>query len=214
MMQRIHRRTLQSAQSLLRKYNARDHLEETVLPTFHFQGALPRLPVPDLEQTLTKYVESLEALEGHPEISKEDINRVKNQVKDFLVSDGPKLHAALKSADESNPSTSFYYSDWTDMYLSDRRPLPVNYNPCLHWKNLPNPELNEQPIRAAQICWAAAKYFLTLRDGHLKPEVFYLKEEPSDRLVKLTKYLPKFRVSIKSKGIDNIALRYLPFASV
>jgi len=38
------------------------------------------LPVPDLEQTLTKYVESLEALEGHPEISKEDIDRVRNQV--------------------------------------------------------------------------------------------------------------------------------------
>ena len=24
------------------------------------------------------------------------------------------------------------------MYLSDRRPLPVNYNPLLSWKDLPN----------------------------------------------------------------------------
>lgn len=212
-MQRIHRRTLQTTQSLLRKFNARDHIEETVLPTFHFQGALPRLPVPDLDQSLDKYVDSLEALEGHPNVSSEDIERVRAQVQEFRDGIGSKLHSDLKAMDTKNSNTSFYYADWTNMYLSDRRPLPVNYNPVLHWKNLPNPALNEQSIRAAQYCWAAAKYYLTLRDGHLKPEVFYLKDEPSETSVKLAKWLPKFRISIKSKGIDNLALRYLPYAS-
>ena len=39
------------------------------------------MPIPDLEQSLEKYIESLEALEGHPQITKEDIERAKAKVK-------------------------------------------------------------------------------------------------------------------------------------
>jgi len=212
-LRHVPRRQFQTAASLLKAFNPRDHLSTTVLPTFHFQGALPRLPIPDLEQSLEKYVTSLEALEGHPDITNSDIERVKKQIAEFLSNAGPKLDADLRSEDERNSHTSFLWAPWTEMYLTDRRALPINYNPVITWKEHPNPAMNTQEIRAAQICWAAAKYFMTLEDGHLEPEVFHMKEPPSTNRVRLTKYLPKMRVSIKKAGIDNQALRYLPFAA-
>ena len=89
------------------------------------------------------------------------------------------------------------------MYLSDRRALPINYNPVLAWNQLTNVALNTQEARSAQICWATAKYFMTLADGHLEPEVFCLNEEPSKRTKQITKYLPKWRISIDKFGIKN-----------
>jgi len=81
MMQRvIQRRALRTTLSQLKAFNARDHIEQTYLPTFHFQGALPRLPIPELNSTCEKYLTSLEALEGHPDIKREDIERARQQV--------------------------------------------------------------------------------------------------------------------------------------
>lgn len=212
-IRRVPRRKLQTSFSLLKAFHARDHLSTTVLPTFHFQGALPRLPIPDLEQTLEKYVASLEALEGHPEITRDDIERVKLLVQEFLSTNGTKLDMDLKSEDNANTHTSFLWKPWTDMYLTDRRALPINYNPVITWREHPRPELNTQDFRAAQICWGAAKYFKTLDDGHLEPEVFHMKKPPSDKMVKLSSMLPKWRISLAKYGIDQQALRYLPFAA-
>lgn len=212
-IRRVPRRQLQTSYSLLKSYHARDHLSTTNLPTFHFQGALPRLPIPDLEQSLEKYIASLEALEGHPDITRDDIERVKLLVQDFLSGNGPELDRALKSEDKANPQTSFLWKPWTDMYLTDRRALPINYNPVITWKEHPNKKLNTQEHRAAQICWAAAKYFMTLDDGHLEPEVFHMKNPPPDKMVKLSRLLPKWRVSLAKYGIHDQALRYLPFAN-
>ena len=95
------------------------------------------------------------------------------------------------------------------MYLSDRRALPINYNPVLAWNQHPKPELNTPEARAAQICWATAKYFMTLADGHLEPEVFYMADKPSSKMVTLSKYLPKKRISIKRHNIDNQEQDYI-----
>ena len=44
------------------------------------QGALPRLPIPELNQTLDKYIASLKALEGNPNVTKADIDRAVSYV--------------------------------------------------------------------------------------------------------------------------------------
>jgi len=217
-MQRLQRRALATTERLLRiAFNAANHVETTYLPTFHFQGALPRLPIPELNQSLDKYVKSLQALEGHPNVTKADIDRAIEYVEEFRNGDGPQLHESLLASDAANSHTSFYYAAWSDMYLSDRRPLPVNYNPLLAWKELPNEALNKQSTRAAQICWAAAKYYLTLADGHLQPAVFHMGKKPDDNTEKLSKALPKWRLpetSLTQKyGVNGQALRYLPFGA-
>ena len=192
------------------------------------------MPIPDLEQSLEKYIESLEALEGHPQITKEDIERAKAKVKGtcysqvftiilatifacfflgFGATRGPELDKLLKDEDNRNSHTSFLWEPWTDMYLSDRRALPINYNPVLAWNQLTNAALNTQEARSAQICWATAKYFMTLADGHLEPEVFCLNEEPSKRTKQITKYLPKWRISIEKFGIKNQGREHFNFLS-
>ena len=57
---------------------------------------------------------------------------------DFRENQGPELHEKLLAFDNANSHTSFYYDALSEMYLADRRPLPVNYNPLLSWKDLPN----------------------------------------------------------------------------
>ena len=60
-------------------------------------------------------------------------------------------------------------------------------------------------FRATEVIWATAKVYLTMRDGHLKPEVFYatnqMKKKPN--LDKIVKYLPNTRISSKKYKIDN-----------
>ena len=60
-------------------------------------------------------------------------------------------------------------------------------------------------FRATEVIWATTKVYLTMRDGHLKPEVFYatnqMKKKPN--LDKIVKYLPNTRISSKKYKIDN-----------
>ena len=50
------------------------------------QGALPRLPIPELNQTLDKYIASLKALEGNPNVTKADIDRAVSYVEGKFLS--------------------------------------------------------------------------------------------------------------------------------
>ena len=45
-------------------------LHKNILPTYHFQNCLPRLPIPKLQDSIEKYLRSLQALEGHPDCLK------------------------------------------------------------------------------------------------------------------------------------------------
>jgi len=63
--------------------------------TFAGQDSLPRLPIPDLEETLEKFQYRLEALQD--ESQREETKRV---VKEFLNCDGPKLQEALRQYEE------------------------------------------------------------------------------------------------------------------
>ena len=41
---------------------------------------------------------------------------------------------------------------------------------------------------------------MTLRDEHLEPEVFHLKQKPTKNTKLMAKFLPNWRVSVKSKA--------------
>ena len=50
---------------------------------------LHRLPLPKLEDTTTRYLRSVQALEGHPDINKISIEDTGNLIKHFLKNEGP-----------------------------------------------------------------------------------------------------------------------------
>lgn len=205
-----------TANQLRPKYDAEKHIQNSRLNTMHFQNALPKLPVPTLKETDEKIRVAVQALGmgmGHPQFQSQQIEEFTKLWDDFVVSDGKKLDKLLKDEDTKNSDTNFVNEPWTQMYLNDRRPLPMNYNPTVVLTDAGQEGARrpDQVRRGAQIIWSTAKFHLTLRDELLKPDCAHLKQEPSKNAKILAKYLPNTRVTMKSKGIENQSLRYLPY---
>jgi len=90
-------------------------------PTFAAQARLPKLPVPELEQTLRRLKDSLKPISHHPE----EYDAAVAKVDDFAKGLGPKLHKRLlKRRDE----TDHWLEEWwdNDAYLAYRDSVVVN----------------------------------------------------------------------------------------
>nr|XP_039258344.1 carnitine O-palmitoyltransferase 2, mitochondrial-like [Styela clava] len=177
-----------------------DYLHKSILPSYHFQNCLPRLPIPKLEDTMRRYVTSLEALEGHPEISAHDIESTKRGVYSFLQSEGQRLNKILIDTDNANQHTNYISKPWFDMYLESRLPLPLNYNPFMVINRDANEALNNQLVRSTNLIISTLRFYKTLKDEVLMPEVFYTKQTAKSPLVQnMVKFLP-----------NAFNLRYMP----
>jgi len=111
----------------------------------HFQRSLPRLPVPDLKLTCQRYLQAQKPL-----LSKDDYLKTKENVENFQTSDGNVLQDMLIKKDNLNKHTSYITEDWFNMYLSDRTPLPINYNPLLVFQQTSN-EYSGQLLQATNL---------------------------------------------------------------
>ncbi|KAL3061824.1 hypothetical protein OYC64_009874 [Pagothenia borchgrevinki] len=89
---------------------------------YSFQNSLPRLPVPSVKDTCSRYLESV-----RPLMEDEQYERMEGLAKDFEKNLGPRLqwYLKLKSWWASN-----YVSDWWEeyIYLRGRGPIMVNSN--------------------------------------------------------------------------------------
>lgn len=160
----------QQARRLLSAAASRGYVQETAIPTFHFQKSLPRLPIPKLEDTLARYLAAVE-----PVVSAAQFADAKAAVESFSKGDGPALHSALVARDAANKHTSYINAWWLDMYLTDRQPLVINYNPQIKLKADPVAAKNAQSQRAASLIASTVRVFRTLRDGQLEPDIFHTK---------------------------------------
>ncbi|KAH8868772.1 Choline O-acetyltransferase [Schistosoma japonicum] len=90
-----------------------------------FKKPLPRLPVPDLHNTLDRYLRLIA-----PVVSKEDFERTKQLVEEFGKPDGEgeKLQNLLKEYAKTKVN---WVTEWwlDDMYLLNPAPLPINSSP-------------------------------------------------------------------------------------
>lgn len=89
---------------------------------YSFQTSLPRLPVPAVRDTVSRYLDSVKPL-----MKEADFKRMAALAEDFAVGLGPRLqwYLKLKSWWATN-----YVSDWWEeyIYLRGRGPLMVNSN--------------------------------------------------------------------------------------
>ncbi|XP_014215150.1 carnitine O-palmitoyltransferase 1, liver isoform isoform X2 [Copidosoma floridanum] len=89
---------------------------------YSFQGSLPRLPLPSLDDTMTRYLRSV-----RPLLDDENYKRMERLASEFQSGIGVKLqrYLILKSWWSSN-----YVSDWWEeyVYLRGRSPIMVNSN--------------------------------------------------------------------------------------
>lgn len=66
------------------------------------------------------------------------------------------------------------------MYLKDRLPLPLNYNPLLVMRNDTRPQYQHQLIKAANLVISSLRFWRSLQAGVLEPEVFHLNPKKSN----------------------------------
>jgi carnitine O-palmitoyltransferase 2 len=107
------------------------YIQTTRVPTLHFQPSLPRLPIPKLEDTCSRYLDALT-----PVTSDEQLSRTRSIVAEFRRAggEGEILDKRLRQLDSQNKHTSYVSAPWYRMYLTARDALVLNYNPFMAWK--------------------------------------------------------------------------------
>lgn len=86
----------------------------------------------------------------------------------------------IKEKDKVNKHTSYISEPWFSMYLRDRSPLPVNYNPLLLMKHDTRPEYNDQIVRTANVIISSMRFMKSLQEEILVPEIFHMDTSKTD----------------------------------
>ena len=130
------------------------------MSTFDGQPALPKLPIPPLEDTCKRYL-----LAVTPLLTKQELVTTTAAVERFLVTDGPALQRSLceYAADKSSYIEDF----WFDAYLSGSSSVVLNINPYFVLEDDPTPSNNDQVHRAASLTMSALQFVSKLRAGTL-----------------------------------------------
>lgn len=90
--------------------------------TFEFQKQLKTLPMNNLNDAGTNFLEWLEPL-----LNEEQFNKSKNNLKNFMLNEGPVLHKKLEEWSIQN-NGNWLAPLWQDMYLDIREALAINVN--------------------------------------------------------------------------------------
>lgn len=150
-------------------------MQKSKIPTMHFQKSLPRLPIPKLELTCERYLAA-----QRPLLTDEAFQKTQFNANHFKDTSGKLLQGMLKNYDKLNKNSSYISEFWFDSYLTDRKPIPINYNPVLVMHKDENKEYNNQLIRASNLIVSSLRFYRSLKSGLLEPEVFHLNPKKSD----------------------------------
>jgi len=141
-------------------------------PMLRFQDSLPRLPVPTLEETASRYLKSL-----RPLLSSTELEASTKAVEQFIAPNGPgcKLQEKLIARREDPNTKNWMYEWWNDAaYLSYRDPV-VPY--VSYFYSHRDDRRRRDPVkRAAAITTAALEFKKQVDLGTLEPE--YMKKLP------------------------------------
>lgn len=181
------------------------YLQRGQIPMLHFQRSLPRLPIPKLHLTCNRFLAAVHPLIDDP--TKYD--ELKKILDHFCTAgDGPQLQKLLIEHDRYNKHTSYISEPWFDMYLRDRKPLPINYNPVLIMKHDIRAEYNEQLLRTVNLVITSLRFMRSLREEQLEPEVYHMNPKKSDtpRYKKFLRNTPSAIATFVSYGFKAFPL--------
>jgi carnitine O-acetyltransferase len=143
--------------------------------TFGGQPELAPLPIPTLDETLQKFLRSIEALQADEDpVSRAQSKRI---AMDFFEKDGPALQELLLEYDRRGRDMreigSYVEEFWNDSYLAPDSSVVLNLNPFFVLEDSPDPKIAKHPIkRAASLCFASVKMASQLRFENMKPDTF------------------------------------------
>jgi carnitine O-palmitoyltransferase 2 len=141
-------------------------LDDAAMPTMHLQRGLFRLPIPKLEITCKRYLDAVK-----PIVPPTAFEKTQAYVNAFQSGAGNEVQAQLIAMDKAFPQDSYISADWFDLYLRDRTPLPINYNPSLITRK--DKDKEDGLVRAAFWIASSLRWYQKYRDNTLKPEVFF-----------------------------------------
>ena len=133
--------------------------------TFAAQGKLPKLPIPELESTLKKYLDALAPLQ-----TRQEHDETKATVREFQQGEGKELQERLKKY--SLDKTSYIEQFWYDSYLNFDNPVVLNLNPFFLLEDDPTPARNNQVTRAASLVISALSFVRAVRKEEIPPDTF------------------------------------------
>jgi carnitine O-palmitoyltransferase 1 len=131
---------------------------------YEFEDSLPRLPLPSLEQTCTKYLETVKPL-----LSDDDFEHTRRLVLSLQQNEGPVLQKYLEKRRASLPS---WLADWwsSSAYLSRREPIAINVN--FFMMSTVRPEVSENSLaRAVTSLISVTKYYEMIQNQTLPPDM-------------------------------------------
>ncbi|KAI4275353.1 MAG: hypothetical protein LQ337_003298 [Flavoplaca oasis] len=142
---------------------AKSGLKEKPGITYAAQDKLPKLPIPELEDTCRKFQAVLAPLQNQREQ-----DETAAAVQDFLKTDGPELQARLKRY--ATGKTSYIEQFWYDSYLNFDNSVVLNLNPFFLLEDDPTPARNNQVTRAASLVISALSFVRAVRKEELPPD--------------------------------------------
>ncbi|XP_051164327.1 carnitine O-palmitoyltransferase 2, mitochondrial-like isoform X2 [Leptopilina boulardi] len=141
----------------------------------HFQASLPRLPIPKLEDTCQRYLKAQKSL-----LTDEQFTKTQSYVDEFLRNEGLLFQKELIKKDKKNRHTNYISEYWFDMYLRDRKSLPINYNPIIIYSQENDMSYNDQLVKGTNFIVSSIRFMKSLRANVLEPEVFHLNPKKSN----------------------------------
>lgn len=143
------------------------------ISTYEKQSCLPRLPIPPLNETLEKFLSTVEPL-----LSKSSMQKTREEVAEFLANDGPKLQCWLETYDkegrENNTHGSYIEEMWSNAYLvAPDTSVVLNLNPFFLLEEDPDARIGKnQILRAASLTFHSLRLAASLRNETLVPDSF------------------------------------------
>uniref|UniRef100_A0A3Q0SS72 Choline O-acetyltransferase n=1 Tax=Amphilophus citrinellus TaxID=61819 RepID=A0A3Q0SS72_AMPCI len=130
----------------------------------HAVQILPKLPVPDLNDTLDMYLKCMKHL-----LTEEQFNKTQNIVKQFGAPGGVGELLQSKLMERKENKANWVYDYWlNDMYLNNRLALPVNSSPAMVFPQQ-NFKAPVDSLRFAAHLISGVLEYKTLLDAHALP---------------------------------------------
>ncbi|XP_029359236.1 peroxisomal carnitine O-octanoyltransferase-like [Echeneis naucrates] len=145
-----------------------NYLSESVQErTFQYQKSLPPLPVPTLESSLSKYLDSV-----HPFASEKEFKATADIVRKFQDGAGKELHQKLLQ--RAKTKRNWLEEWWFDTaYLGPRIPSQLNMNfggPAPYLEHYWPPTEGDYLRRASVNTWHTLQYWNLIRTERLAPQ--------------------------------------------
>eukprot|EP00906_Rhabdomonas_costata_P011506 RCo016397 len=166
-----------SGLSTLGRGVARRYASSTVQKPYNFYRLyeenhlqLQRVPIPDLKQTIQRYLHSMKGILNETEYAAHE-----KLVRDFENTVGPEVQKKLVETDQADARLGkfpYYYFEkcWDEGYLAQRESIFVNTNPFFGFNKPAHKKLGGQTKMAALFLSAYLKWVHKLKSGQMDAE--------------------------------------------